>query len=176
MALPDKLLSETTHKAFEKCSVCGEDLQGQLYFLEKAYHRNLGDDQHSVIFEYAICEVCKRDMVQHVSKESMQRMQVFMMEHQAEVQGMMAHDMGLEQCTFTGKPLEETEEYHVVAVIRDGELQMTPVIFGDEVMRTYQELLSEETKGFFDDFYDKFIDIPPALAKILGKKVKPVLL
>ncbi|MGI9525760.1 MAG: hypothetical protein ACR2MS_01475 [Weeksellaceae bacterium] len=176
MDLPKALLSETTSEAFAQCSVCNDSLKDKLYFLEKAYHRNLADEHHSVIFEYAICENCKRDMMQHISKESMQKMQGFMMEHQREVDDMMQHDVDLEHCTFTGKSLAETQEYHLVAVIRNNEVQMSPVIFGDEIMEQYQSLLSEETKGFFEDFYDNFIDIPPALAKILGKKMKPVLI
>lgn len=176
MALPEKLLSETTSQPFDKCSVCDTDLENKLYFLEKAYHRNLGDNNHTVIFEYAICESCKRDMVQHISKKSMQKMQEFMMNHEQNVQDFMNHSIDLEHCTFTGKSIQDSEEYHVVAVVKNNELQMSPVIFGDKIMEEYQSLLSDETKGFFEDFYDNFIDVPPAIAKILGKDVKPVIL
>lgn len=176
MDLPEKLYSEKTGKPFEHCSVCDTELNNKLHFVEKAYHRNLGDDAHSVIFEYAICESCKRNMLKEVSVESMARMQAFMMEHQAELDEIMHTEFDLTHCSFTQQPLTEMDEYHVVAVIRNGVAEMSPMIFGTHIMEVYQELLSEKTKGFFDDFYDDFIDIPPELAKILDKDVKPVLI
>lgn len=176
MSLPRKLFSEKTGKAFEHCSVCSAELNDQLHFIEKAYHRNLGDDAHSVIFEYAICESCKRKMLREVSQESMLKMQVFMMEHQEDLDEMMQTEFDLNQCSFTQQSLSDMNEFHVVAVIRNGKPEMSPIVFGAQIMEVYQDLLSEKTKGFFDDFYDDFIDIPPELAKILDKDVKPVLI
>lgn len=176
MSLPQKILSDKTGEPFANCSVCNHTLENKLHFVEKAYHRNLGDHQHSVIFEYAICEKCKRDMLRQVSQESMMKMQVFMYENQAKINDVLDSELDLNQCSFTQKPLADMDEYHVVAVIKNGQIEMHPMIFGTDIMEQYQELLSEETKGFFDDFYHSFIDIPPELAKILDKDIKPVLL
>ena len=176
MAISKKLFSDKTGEPFKECSVCNAELLEKLYFVEKAYHRNLGDNQHSVIFEYAICENCKRDMLQQVSRESMMRMQGFMLEHREELDEMMQVEGNLQQCSFTGKNLSDMDEYHLVAVVKNGNTEMPPIIFGNQIMETYQNLLSEKTKEFFDDFYDDFIDIPPELARILDKDFKPVLL
>ena len=176
MSIPEKLYSDKTGKPFENCSVCGEAFKDQLHFVEKAYHRNLGDDAHSVIFEYAICENCKREMLREVSQESMMRMQQFMMEHQEELDEMRNAAFDLNECSFTGQKLNEMDEFHVVAVIRNGKTEMSPIVFGLHIMEVYQNLLSEKTKEFFDDFYDDFIDIPPELAKILDRDIKPVML
>lgn len=176
MSLPKKLLSEKTAEPFTNCSVCNTELLDKLYFVEKAYHRNLGDENHSVIFEYAICENCKRNMLREVSQESMLKMQTFMYEHQAKINDVFETEFDLTKCSFTNKRLSDMDEYHVVAVIKNGETKIHPMIFGTEVMEQYQELLSEKTKGFFNDFYDSFIDIPPELAKVLDKDIKPVLL
>lgn len=175
MSLNAILNSEKTGKPFSECSVCGSTLSG-LHFIEKAYHRNLGDEEHSVIFEYAICQSCKQNMLQEVSRESMMRMQAFMMEHQEDLEEMMEAEEDLQHCTFTGQSLQEMDEYHVVAVIKNGQTEMPPMIFGTHIMEVYQNLLSEKTKEFFDGFYDDFIDIPPELARILDRDFKPVIL
>lgn len=176
MSIPKKLFSDATGEAFHHCSVCAQDLENQLYFIEKAYHRNLGDQFHTTIFEYAICESCKRDMMKKVSQESLMKMQSFMEEHQNEMQEMMHLPKDLEHCSFSHKPVEEMDEYHVIAAVRNGETQFPPVVFGPEMLESYQELLSEKTKEAFDDFNDDFIDIPPELQRILNKDVKPVLI
>lgn len=176
MSLPPKLYSEATGEAFTQCSVCDNSLEGMLYFVEKAYQRNLGDREHTVIFEYAICESCKRQMMKKVSKESMQRMQHFMVHHQEEMEEMMQETSDLNHCSFTHQALEELDEYHVIGVIKNNEPQVAPMIFGPQILASYQDLLSEETKGFFDDFYDDFIDIPPELQRIFNKDIKPVII
>ena len=175
MSLPKKLLSDVTGELFENCSVCEKKLDNQLYFVEKAYHRNLGDSHHTAIFEYAICESCKHDMMKKVSQESMLKMQDFMRQHQEEMEEMLQVKNDLEHCSFTQQPIEELDEYHVIGVIKDGETQISPMVFGPKILESYQELLSEETKDFFDDFNNNFIDIPPELKKIFDKDIKPVL-
>ena len=176
MSLPKKLLSDATGDVFKECSVCHENLENQLHFIEKAYHRNLGDREHTTIFEYAICESCKRQMMQKVSKLSMAKMQAFMINHQEEMEEMMQVENDLEHCSFTQQSIEEMDEYHVIAVVQNGESQMTPLIFGPQILESYQGLLSEETKGFFDDFNENFIDIPPELARIFNKDIKPIMI
>ena len=173
---PEKLNSEKTGKPFQTCSVCGGSVEHLMHFIEKAYHRNLGDDEHTVIFEYAVCAPCKQQMLQEVSQESMIRMQRFMLEHQQELDEIMQTEFDLEHCSFTGQTLSEMDEYHIVAVVENGELKMSPMVFGMQIMQVYQDLLSEKTKEFFDGFYDDFIDIPPELARILDRDFKPVML
>lgn len=176
MSLPKKLHSDATGELFHNCSVCDKNLEDKLYFVEKAYHRNLGDREHTAIFEYAICEACKRQMMKKVSRESLFKMQSFMEQHHEDMEEIMQIESDLEHCSFTQQPLEELDEYHVIAVIKNGETQMPPLVFGPKMLESYQELLSEETKGFFDDFNDEYIDIPPELKRIFNKDIKPVML
>lgn len=176
MSLPKKLHSDATGEAFQECSMCKQKLENQLYFIEKAYHRNLGDSSHTVIFEYAICEGCKREMMKKISQESLMKMQNFMSEHQNEMQEMMNIPGDMDHCSFSQRPIEELDEYHVIAAVLNGEPQFQPMVFGPEFLESYQELLSEKTKEAFDDFNDNFIDIPPELKRIWDKDVKPVLI
>ena len=53
-----------------------------------------------------------------------------------------------------------------------------PMLYGDNFIEEYSELLSEETKDFFDDLFDTITLLPPTLAKILEdeKPKRPVLI
>lgn len=176
MSLPKKITSDATGQAFHHCSMCKNSLENQLHFIEKAYHRNLGDSAHTVIFEYAICETCKREMMKKISQESLLKMQNFMEEHQNEMQELMNFPKDLNHCSFSQRPIEEMDEYHVIAAVQNGIPQFQPMVFGPEFLESYQELLSEKTKEAFDDFNDNFIDIPPELKRILDKDLKPILI
>lgn len=167
MSIPEKLYSDKTNQPFSHCTKCELILENEMYYIEKAYRRNLGDNNHFVIFEYAICVNCKKEMLQHISKESLQNMQNFMTENRQQISEFEYKEADFEHCSFTGKNIADLDEYQVVAVVKEGETLLMPVIFGSDILEEYQEILSEETKGFFDGFYHDFVDIPPALAKLL---------
>lgn len=175
--MPEEFYSERTQQAFESCSVCDEALENKLHFVEKAYQQNPETQKHFVLFEYAICESCKRNMMRKISQESMQNIQQFMLQMQSDNEFMITEEItvDLTQCSFTQKPVSELEEYHLVGVFKNGKLQWQPFLFGTEMMEAYAEILSQKTKEAFDDFYNDFVDIPPALAKILDKDFSPVI-
>src|SRR5690606_16990561 len=118
-------------------------------------------------FEYAICERCKTDMMQSISKESMKNIQEFAMkmggmpklensdEMQIDIKYMLNH------CIATGKPLEELDEYHLVGIFKGDKMVQLPMLYGESFIEEYSELLSEETKGFFDDFFNNITLLPP---------------
>ncbi|MDO5510275.1 MAG: hypothetical protein Q4F57_06235 [Weeksellaceae bacterium] len=170
--------SEHTGKAFEHCSMCEELLEQKLYFVEKAYEQNPETLEHFVLFEYALCQNCKQQSLSQISKESMNRIREFMDAQQEELahSWQLMENSGLEHCAFTGTPLQEMKEFHLVAAIENGRYRMKPMIVGPHTIQKYQDLLSDHTQQFFDDFFNDFVDIPPALAKILEEGYKPVFL
>lgn len=170
--------SALTGEPFTHCSMCETPLDQQLYFVEKAYEQNPEDGQHFVLFEYALCQNCKQQSLMQISKESMEKIQEFMQEHSSDLQStwQQMQSSGLDSCAFTGTPLEEMKEFHMVAAIENGRYRMKPMIIGPHTMQQYQDLLSDHTQQFFDDFFDNFIDIPPSLKKILESGYKPVFL
>ncbi|MBV7441692.1 hypothetical protein KRX57_09685 [Weeksellaceae bacterium TAE3-ERU29] len=164
---------EVTEQPFETCNVCGNSLQDQLYFVEKAYQKNKENGQFFVVFEFAICSNCRMDMLKGISNQSLTKMQMYMHDYTPEIEN-PEREIDFNTCTFTKEPLQNYDEYHMVATISKDKYYIPPVIMGGKIMEEYQELLSDKTKGFYDDFYNDFVDIPPALAKILKADKKPV--
>src|SRR5690606_2543871 len=176
--IPEEFHDSESHKPFEQCSVCGNEFGNEHYFNEKAYQRNYDLDEFQIAFEYAICERCKRDMMKSISKESMQRIQ----EYVQELGGMPALENSnsfelnveymLKHCIATGKSIDDLNEYHLVGLFKNGKMVQLPMLYGEDFIEEYAELLSEETKGFFDDFFNHITILPPTLAKLL-KDDKP---
>ncbi len=182
--IPEQFHSSETHQPPTECSVCGNDFGNRHYFIEKAFQKTHDKSEFQMTFEYAICERCKTDMMQSISKESMQHIQEFAMkmggmpqlENSNEVEIDMTHL--LNHCSATGTPVNELEEYHLVGIFKNGKMVQIPMLYGETFIEEYSELLSEETKGFFDDFFNNITVLPPTLAKILEeeKPKRPVLI
>ena len=122
-------------------------------------------------------------MMKSISRESMQNIREFALnmggtpklenanESEIDLKYLLNH------CIASGKSKEELNEYHLVGIFRNGKLVQLPMLYGESFIEEYSELLSEETKGFFDDFFNNITILPPTLAKILEdeKPKRPVL-
>lgn len=182
--IPEQFYSEENHQPHTECSVCGNGFGNGHFFIEKAFQKTHDNSAFQLTFEYAICERCKSDMMKAVSKESMQRIQDYAMnlgsmpklENSEEVEFDLNYM--LNHCISTGKPIDELNEYHLVGIFKEGKLVQLPMLYGESFIEEYSELLSDETKGFFDDFFDHITVLPPSLAKLLedeSPKKRPVL-
>src|SRR5690606_31065313 len=181
--IPEQFYSEQNHQPHTECSVCGNGFGNRHYFIEKAFQKTHDGSGFEKTFEYAICERCKSDMMQSISKESMKNIQEFAMK----MGGMPVPEnsdnveINLKQylttCIATGKPVDELEEYHLVGIFKGDKMVQLPMLYGETFIEEYSEILSEETKGFFDDFFDNITILPPGLAKGLEdeKPKRPVL-
>ncbi len=175
------LKSEASQKEFTHCNVCETSLENNSYIVEKAFQQNPETGKHFVIFEYAMCFHCKTNMMKELSKESFQNIKRLAEEFQekGQIQDLLNADyFNPNKCSVTGKKVDEMESYHTVCVVQSNgaENHITPLLYGIEIIEAYADVLSNETQDFFDDFYDQFIDIPPALAKILNSDIKTVIL
>ena len=182
--IPEEFYSEQDKQPHSECSVCGNGFGNGHYFVEKAFQKTHDKSSYELTFEYAICERCKSDMMQSISKESMKNIQDFAMkfggmpvpENSNEVEiDLKQH---LTTCIATGKSIDELEEYHLVGIFRGNKMVQLPMLYGESFIEEYAELLSEETKGFFDDFFNNITVLPPTLAKILeeDRPKRPVLI
>jgi hypothetical protein len=182
--IPEEFHSSETQLPPVECSVCGNDFGEDHYFIEKAFQRTYDGSNYELTFEYAICERCKSDMMQSISKESMKRIREYAMQMggipSLKDSGEEEIDLNylLKHCIATGKSIDELNEYHLVGIFKNGRLVQLPMLYGEDFMEEYSELLSEETKGFFDDFFDHITVLPPSLAKILEdeKPKRPVMI
>lgn len=182
--IPEEFYSSKTHQPHNECSICGNLLNRGMYFIEKAYQRTHDKTEFQLTFEYAICEDCKKDMMVSISKESFQNIQKFAMEmgDVFDFGGIdndeINKDYLMTHCMATGKSIDELDEYHLLGIFSGDKMMQFPMLYGDSFIEEYSELLSEETKGFFDDLFNDITIIPPALAKILDdeKPKRPVLI
>lgn len=181
---PESFYSEESHKPHTNCSVCGNEFGGKSYFIEKAFKKSHDGTEHQLVFEYAICERCKTDMMKSISRESMKNIQEFAMSmgglpawENAEQKEIDLNYL-LSHCIASGKKINELDEYHLVGIFQNDKLVQMPMLYGDSFIEEYAELLSEETKGFFDGFFDHITLLPPSLAKLLEdeKPKRPVLI
>src|SRR5690606_6832479 len=112
-------------------------------------------------------------MMKSISKESMRNIQNFALRMGGMPKPENANEVEIDlnymlnHCISSGKPKEELNEYHLVGIFRNGKLVQLPMLYGESFIEKYSELLSEETKGFFDDFFNNITILPPTLAKIL---------
>src|SRR5690606_2869739 len=158
--IPEEIDSGENHQPRSECAVCGNRFGNGHYFVEKAFQETHDKSSYELTFEYAICERCKSDMMQSISKESMKNIQDFAMkfggmpvpENSNEVE--IDLKQYLTTCIATGKSIDELEEYHLVGIFRGDKMVQLPMLYGQTFIEEYSELLSEETKGFFDDFFN----------------------
>lgn len=178
--IPEEFYSSENQTPFTECSCCGNSFGDDYYFIEKAYQKTYDLSKHELTFEYAICRRCKEDMMKSLSKESMKNIQQFIqnmdvkIQHESDVN--IDSQYMLQHCISTGENKENLKEYHLVGIFKQDKLVQLPMLYGSTFIEQYSELLSEETQGFFDDFFNHITILPPALAKILDeeKSKRPV--
>lgn len=165
--MPTELLNEEG-KLFENCKQCGAGLQNppKPYTLEKVYKRYPNTDKPQVLFEYAVCDDCSEEIREEFSKESMQNMQMYFLEHladrTAEIEEQSLKEK-LGQCLLKNTPLNEEQEYAIVARANGSKLLKShyPFAIGVTAMDELQELLSEQTRDLLDDFVNRNFTGPP---------------
>lgn len=182
--IPEEFYMSDNNQPPTECSVCGNEFGEQYFFIEKSFQKTHDKTEFQLSFEYAVCERCKRDMLKSISKKSIENIKKFALSigeisvaKEAE-ELKIDLDYLLKHCLVTGKPIHELNEYHLIGMFKNGKMVQLPMLYGEKFLEEYSEILSEETKGFFDDFFNHITILPPAFAKILEeeKPKRPVLI
>lgn len=156
---------------FKKCCLCECEVlaePAEPYLIERIFR---GPEP---IVEYAMCFRCRMCQQEGLSEESLLRLQQLWDERvdqdartarllAAYKAGEITVDGWTEHCVLTGKPLEECKDYQVIAVAYGRELMLShlPVMISDDAIEEIQPLLSEQTKGWMDDFISDQFGMPP---------------
>ena len=136
------------------------------YSIEKVYKRYPNVDRPQVLFEYAVCDTCAMQIREEFSEESAANMQAYFTQNLAE-RAQEIEDQSLETklntCLLSQKPLEDEQEYAIVARARGGKMLQShyPFAIGVTAMDELQELLSDKTKDLLDDFVNQNFPGPP---------------
>ncbi len=182
--IPERFYSDAEGKPFEFCQVCGKYLldEGTSYVVEKALKNYQSHDFYSTIFEYAICLDCHTTIQKGMSAESFQNLQKYYTAIVAEKgrQAIVINmndfklDNWLSKCFFTGDPIDEMEEYQVVAQFNGSKMvmNMPPMIIGESAIEEMSHLLSDKTIDEMNGFKQQFLGPDPELEEfIFGKKL-----
>lgn len=155
-------------KPFENCIDCNKTFHtDESYVVEKVVRLYPELNKEIVIVEYAMCQHCVQQKTQELSKESLQAMQSFLKEN---TRYPSYTNQGF-QCLVTGTPITECVEYQIGGMVLGGlPDKRTLFMISGKVMEQMNELISNETRGFMDDFTNTHFGLPPEL------KNKPVMI
>jgi len=184
--VPEFFFRFDTNQPFEKCTMCGEALNGKKHVIEKVFKNNKSLNIKEILYEYAVCFDCTGQMQGDISEESMQSMIRIMNEHKHQfimkleyLHETEKYDVAswIETCSFTGKPIHLCEEYTVSAIIEDDKLvfEQAPIAVSETFMELIQENLSKETKDSFNGLRDKINDDSPSIEDIINTPVIGIL-
>ncbi len=170
-AIPSLLHNEDEKQPHQNCRICNKDLMnGEMYAIQKVFKNYPGQEKAQVLFDFAMCQQCMMEARAELSVESRMRIDRFMMDG---LQGLESSGENPEsrfenkQCTISGKPLGESQEYQVMAVCEGDRLMESPICLSDEILEHIQELLSEQSRDELNRFTENNFGWPPELKKAL---------
>lgn len=149
--IPSLLYSDYTDEAFSNCTRCGESLKDFAggFQISKAWKRG------ECVFEYALCDHCRMQLMEEFSDESKQRLAHFQDEH-------VNFEGGLDECSVCGVRREDhnTSEFVLTGVCEGNSLLHALMVCGKCGEKT-QELISAHTRDTWRRFRDENFDGPP---------------
>ncbi|MCP5541992.1 MAG: hypothetical protein H7A52_17755 [Akkermansiaceae bacterium] len=150
--IPVELHSFYEDRPFRSCTRCGEALE----FFEEGYRVSKIHRESEVLFEYALCLPCLKNLYEESSEESRERLMRFQMERYREVSG-------FEECVFcdTWRPGEGRAEYGLIGICLGLDLLESNLVCGG-CMEAMSALVSEQTRKSWDRFVEENFPGVPA--------------
>jgi hypothetical protein len=164
--VPERFWSFETDQPFERCLICNRNFLEEPvpYLIEKAYQRG------EVIVELAICTPCQLQMMQEFSATSLKLINHFMGEHvdfDDRFRRFLNEFDGdlkpwLDRCMVRDEEIRPDSEFRVAARCVGNTLDPSfpPHAVSMGALEDMMKLLSPETKGFLNDFTERYFGIP----------------
>jgi ribosomal protein L34E len=169
--IPLNLYSEDTKQAHEHCKICGVNLRDvDTYGIQKVYKNYPNQKEAQVLFDFALCMPCMESARAELSQESRQRIDLFMREKMMDLalSGISPSERyQQQQCTLSGKDLNEANDYQVIAICQGENLVESPIYISDEILDEIQGLLSAKSREELDRFTENNLDWPPELKALI---------
>ncbi|MDF1810639.1 MAG: hypothetical protein P1V20_00425 [Verrucomicrobiales bacterium] len=164
--VPEDFFSFETGEPFEVCIECKSDITGPNsdYIIEKAWQ----DDE--LIYEYALCESCCRDLRGEMSKESMKYLKKALRKPVLKTT--------IDGCRCCGLPRLELPGYTLIGSCLGREMIFwnVPVLICEPCLAIIAEGLSKQTRDIMDDFEERNFPGPPEAEIDLPKPRRKVVL
>ena len=182
LSIPTQFHSVQHEGPFTRCIQCEVDLptSGRLYAIEKIYRGK------EVIIELAMCLDCRDSSSECMSKESIAAIGNYFDSKldvngrlnrlsQTELQESSEIMPWIDSCVISGQKIESLHEYQIFAICQGNELQREffPMMISGSVIEEISEILSEQTKGWMDDFIGDNFGLP---SEFCDPPLRPVFL
>lgn len=169
--IPETLYAEDSQQPHQHCMICNVHLhQVANYGIQKIYKNYPHQEKPQVLFDFALCMPCMEEARAGLSKESRENMDAFMRSKMLT----LAYDgtdprerYKKKQCTLSGKALEESIDYQVIAICTGDQLMESPLYISGEILAEIQELLSQQSKDELDRFTENNLGWPPELKALI---------
>ncbi|MEM0968742.1 MAG: hypothetical protein AAGJ31_05285, partial [Verrucomicrobiota bacterium] len=126
--------------------------------------------QEEVIFEYALCHRCAKNLRQELSKDSLQTMKRAL--QQSSVR------KTVDQCRVCELPRHDLLSYTIVGMCLGSDMLYhdVPILLCEPCLEDIVANFSQQTKDTLDDFQDRNFPGPPGLEEDLPKPKRKVVL
>ncbi|MDH5397805.1 MAG: hypothetical protein OEX02_06650 [Cyclobacteriaceae bacterium] len=184
--IPREFYSYGTGSMFDQCIMCSRELLvgNTPYIIEKSvkYYPEL--KSHDIIYEFAICMPCAIKQKKAMSAESQKNLETYFnsrIDIGSKVMLRSKPDFELKnhvgKCIIYGTPVTEMTEYVLQAACRGSKMDVNvlPFMIGEKAVSEMAELISDQTRGEMDDFFEQYFSGPPEWRELI-RKHKPVLI
>jgi hypothetical protein len=149
--IPAELNSDYTDEPFANCTRCGESLKDFPggFQISKAWKKG------ECVFEYALCDHCRNQLMEEFSQESKKRLGQFQDEH-------VSFDGGLDKCSVCGTlKTAGNEAEFVLTGVCEGDRLLHGLMVCGKCGENTQKLLSQHTKDTWRRFREDNFPGPP---------------
>ena len=184
--IPQEFYNSDTATLFSKCIACDKHLLDPdvHYIIEKAIKQYPEYRTQDIIFEYAMCLDCAMMIEQSFSAESKQKVDQYFeqnagfLEKRLELikENSKDYKKWISRCVVKNTPCDSLTEYQLVCQCQGDKMLLThlPFLIGGEAIDEISDLLSNQTIGEINGFYDRFFPVPPELKPLFEDR--PVLI
>lgn len=149
--IPSELNSDYTDEPFANCTRCGESLKDFPggFQISKAWKKG------ECVFEYALCDHCRTQLMEEFSQESKKRLAQFQDEH-------VNLESGLTHCSVCGTAKHAGNEAEFVLTgVCEGDRLLHGLMVCGQCGESTQKLLSQHTKDTWRRFREDNFPGPP---------------
>lgn len=168
--IPKVFHNEKTGQLMTTCIMCDDNIleYEHGYLIEKAFKKNIKNDEFEMIFEYAICTECQQSMSKEMSEKSMKNIQSYFNKNKIHISKLSNSQSDIQKrlntCMINESDVNDMKEYQIAGQFYKKSMivfDAFPFAIGEIAIEDIQELLSEKTRDFSDKFKD--LILPPGV-------------
>lgn len=171
--IPPAFQSLENDGLFERCTQCDAALleSGKPYLIERVFRGT------EPIIEYAMCETCVERAQQELSQESREAVSRYLATHidfEARLHSLsnlsesgdddVDSESWYTHCAVTGRAADDCRERQIAAWCEGSRMRIDhalPLMLGGSALEELQDVLSEQTTGWMNNFVSDNFGMPP---------------